>query len=770
MKVNCEVFISYSSKEKEIADLVRETLENNGISCWMAPESIPASSGYAAEITEAISNCKVVVLILSYPSMESKWVTKEVDFAICENKPIIPFHIDDSKLNKTFQLYLNNVQHIDAYKRVKMALGDLLENVNALVGKEKSNNTSKIYLKPMYREPIHNFSGRDEELSLVEEKFNNHNIVTLSGIGGIGKSEIAKAYAVKSYKEKIHEIITYVDYNETIKKTIAHLEFSGFDEVSFLESLQNKDDLQSIEEALFHKKLSWLETTNNKTLLIIDGLDNYNDPDLDILNRLSMHVLITTRCHFSEWAVVKVRKIEEKELIKVFYNYYEDGSQDEQEIEQVRDIINIVSSHTLTIKLIAQFLQTSGYPLDILIENLKQNKLSQLFDDDKVEHHNKYESINAHIKGLFSLTKITKDEEIILANLALLPTSGIRKYTFRNWSKDPNTMTTVQKLVDKGWVESSQGFIYLHPLIQAVIKDEVKPNCQICSDFLEKVIENVDGEKPPTISQMDELSKITLSIVSNLNEENEMMVRVLTAIGRFHNTIAYCKLVPLKNYKNMHTGFAQFSSDNVDKIKEFNKPYELYSKAGRILKRLNNIDDVTKEKLYTRFAALLYNIKKYDEAIEYNHMALEINLKVCGEYSQDTMRNRRRIGTCYYTKGDYEKAFEMYNQNLQLRLANLPQSDENMGRSYMHVANALKHLHRFDEAMKHYKLAREHALKDQSSAIGLAMMDEEIVDLLMKTNQTSEVKDYLEEAIELYKLHTDNEEKINQLQEMLENL
>ena len=308
MKVNCEVFISYSSKEKEMADLVRETLENNGLSCWMAPESIPASSGYAAEITEAISNCKVVVLILSYPSMESKWVTKEVDFAICENKPIIPFHIDDSKLNKTFQLYLNNVQHIDAYKRVKMALGDLLENVNALVGTKKSSNT-RIHLKPMYREPIHNFSGRDEELALVEEKFNNHNIVTLSGIGGIGKSEIAKAYAVKSYKEKVHETVTYVDYNETIKKTIAHLDFSGFDEVSFLESLQNKDDIDSIEDALFHKKLGWLETTNNKTLLIIDGLDNYNDPDLDVINRLSMHVLITTRCHFSEWAVVKVRKI-----------------------------------------------------------------------------------------------------------------------------------------------------------------------------------------------------------------------------------------------------------------------------------------------------------------------------------------------------------------------------------------------------------------------------------------------------------------------------
>ena len=766
MKINCEVFISYSSKEKEMADLVRETLENNGISCWMAPESIPASSGYAAEITEAISNCKVVVLMLSYPSMESKWVTKEVDFAICENKPIIPFHIDDSKLNKTFQLYLNNVQHINAYKRVKMALGDLLENVNALVGKEKTSS-GRIHLKPSYREPIHNFSGRDEELALVEEKFKNHNIVTLSGIGGIGKSEIAKAYAVKSYKEKVHDMVTYVDYNETLKKTIAHLEFSGFDEVSFLESLQNKDDIESIEDALYLKKLDWLETTNDKTLLIIDGLDNYNDPDLDILNRLSMHVLITTRCHFSEWAVVKVRKIEEKELIKVFYNYYEDGSQDEEEIEQVKEIVNIVSSHTLTIKLIAQFLQTSGYPLDILIENLKQNKLSELFDDDKVEHHNKYESINAHIRGLFSLAKISKDEEVILANLSLLPTSGIRKYTFRNWSKDPNTMTIVQHLVDKGWVESAQGFIYLHPLVQAVIKDEVKPNCQICHDFLEKVIENVDGEKLATIGQMDELSKIALSIVNNLNEENEMMVRVLTAIGRFHNTIAYCKLVPLKNYKNMHTGFAQFKSDSMDKIKEFNKPYELYSKAGRILKRLDNIDDVTKEMLYTRFAALLYNIRKYDEAIEYNYMALEINLKLYGELDDNTMRNRRRIGTGYYTKGDYEKAYEMYNTNLQLRLNNLPQSDENMGRSYMHVANTLKHLNKENEAMENYKIAREYALKDQSSAIGLAMMDEEIVDLLFNMNKKSEAKEYLEEAIELYKLHTENEEKINSLQELL---
>lgn len=769
MNINCEVFISYSSKEKEIADLVRETLENNGVSCWMAPESIPASSGYASEITEAISNCKVVVLILSHPSMESKWVTKEIDFAICENKPIIPFHIDDSKLNKTFQLYLNNVQHIDAYKRINMALTDLLSNVNALIGDKKSVD-SRIHLKPMYREPIHNFSGRNEELLLVEEKFKDHNIVTLSGIGGIGKSEIAKAYAVKSYKDNIHEIVTYVDYNESLRKTIAYLDFSGFDEVSFLESLQNKDDVSSIEDTLFKKKLGFLETTNSKTLLIIDGLDDYNDPDLDVLNRLSMHVLITTRCHFQEWAIVKVKKIDENDLIKVFYNYYEDGSQDDDEINQVKKIIDIVSSHTLTIKLIAQFLQTSGYPIDILIENLKQNKLSSLFEDDKVEHHNKYESINSHIRSLFSLSKIDDDEKIILANLSLLPGFGIRKYTFRNWSKDPLTMTIVSKLVDKGWVESSQGFIYLHPLVQTIVKEQIKPNGVLCADFLEKVIESIYDEKFATIGQMDEMSTIALAIVNNLDEQSELMIELLIAVGRFHNRTAYFKLMPLKNYKNIHTGFAQFKTNNIEKLKEFDKAYELYSKAGKIILKMDNVSEITKEKLYSRFAAVLYNIKKYDEAIEYNLKAMDINVKLYGINCESTLTNIRRIGTNYFTKGDYQKAYEMYEKALNIRLSNPPQSDENMGRSYMHVANALKQLNRLDEALRHYNIAREYALKDKSSAIGLAMMDEEIYELLMKQNEIEKAKFYLKEAIELYLLHSENLEKIEKLQSILEKI
>jgi len=52
--VKSDVFISYSSKEYETANIVRQTLKSNKIKCWMAPESIPAGSNYSREIPKGI--------------------------------------------------------------------------------------------------------------------------------------------------------------------------------------------------------------------------------------------------------------------------------------------------------------------------------------------------------------------------------------------------------------------------------------------------------------------------------------------------------------------------------------------------------------------------------------------------------------------------------------------------------------------------------------------------------------------------------------------
>ncbi len=127
-------FISYCSGEVNEARWVKRALEMNGISCWMAPDSIAGGTNYASEVPKAIRACDVFVLVLSKSSQESKWVPKEVDLAINESKRILPFAIDDAPLNDSFSLYLSNIQRYAAYKDKQDAMRRMISDIFAMSG------------------------------------------------------------------------------------------------------------------------------------------------------------------------------------------------------------------------------------------------------------------------------------------------------------------------------------------------------------------------------------------------------------------------------------------------------------------------------------------------------------------------------------------------------------------------------------------------------------------------------------------------------------
>ena len=105
------VFISYSSKNKDVADAFRHLLRKNGIDNWMAPYDIPAGSEYAEVLYDSIAGCSCLLLLLTDVSQNSKWVKKEVNVAISNGKPVIPVKLEDVELNSAMKLYLND-QHI----------------------------------------------------------------------------------------------------------------------------------------------------------------------------------------------------------------------------------------------------------------------------------------------------------------------------------------------------------------------------------------------------------------------------------------------------------------------------------------------------------------------------------------------------------------------------------------------------------------------------------------------------------------------------------
>ena len=108
------VFISYSNKDKNVADTVCSTLEGNGIRCWIAPRDITPGAPFAEAIIDGIKGSKIFVLIFSSNSNQSNQVIKEVDRAVHHGLAIIPLRLEDVSMSKQLEYYVSDVHWLDA--------------------------------------------------------------------------------------------------------------------------------------------------------------------------------------------------------------------------------------------------------------------------------------------------------------------------------------------------------------------------------------------------------------------------------------------------------------------------------------------------------------------------------------------------------------------------------------------------------------------------------------------------------------------------------
>ena len=107
-----KLFISYSSKNQQIANALCAYLERQGIRCWIAPRDIPSASNYAGEITRAIKSAEQVLLLYSKDACKSVHVKNEINLAINNAKSILPYCLDDSPYDDDLEYYLSTRQRI----------------------------------------------------------------------------------------------------------------------------------------------------------------------------------------------------------------------------------------------------------------------------------------------------------------------------------------------------------------------------------------------------------------------------------------------------------------------------------------------------------------------------------------------------------------------------------------------------------------------------------------------------------------------------------
>jgi len=111
-KMAHDVFISYSTKNKIIADAVCAKLEENKIRVWIAPRDVPAGANFANSIIAAIDSCKVFVLIWSEHTSEH--ILTEINHAFDQDIVIIPFRIQNIQPTNELLYYLGRTHWLDA--------------------------------------------------------------------------------------------------------------------------------------------------------------------------------------------------------------------------------------------------------------------------------------------------------------------------------------------------------------------------------------------------------------------------------------------------------------------------------------------------------------------------------------------------------------------------------------------------------------------------------------------------------------------------------
>jgi hypothetical protein len=129
-----DIFLSYSSRDKPVADGVCAHLEGAGIRVWFAPRDIVPGTNWGEAIIDAINASRLMVIVFSSSSNRSPQVLREVERAVAKGMGVIPFRVEAVTPSKSMEYFLSSPHWLDAIDPpLEKHIHSLLETVRTLL-------------------------------------------------------------------------------------------------------------------------------------------------------------------------------------------------------------------------------------------------------------------------------------------------------------------------------------------------------------------------------------------------------------------------------------------------------------------------------------------------------------------------------------------------------------------------------------------------------------------------------------------------------------
>lgn len=89
------VYISYALKDLKVVSQIKNLLESNGVSVWIANERINDGDYFKESIRNGLNSSAVVLMIATKEFLQSRAATFEMGAAFALNKKVIPIILDE---------------------------------------------------------------------------------------------------------------------------------------------------------------------------------------------------------------------------------------------------------------------------------------------------------------------------------------------------------------------------------------------------------------------------------------------------------------------------------------------------------------------------------------------------------------------------------------------------------------------------------------------------------------------------------------------------
>ncbi|MCC8127506.1 MAG: hypothetical protein LIO92_08935 [Clostridiales bacterium] len=314
------------------------------------------------------------------------------------------------------------------------------------------------------RMPEEIFVGREAILSRIEKELMDRQApVILYGMGGMGKSSIAREYVRRKGKDYDHVLFIYGDAG--IRSAIC-------DDVQVsISNLQYSRDEYGSRINYFREKIRVLTgiAGEEKLLLVIDDWNREKDAGRDEVFAIPCDIIVTTRMHPSVWGFeggIPISGFETRQEWDQFLSAYAKGSVSEEERECLDQYCRQVGGQVLLMKIrIADNEWREGKTEDMT---------EAIFSEGKPSLEN--------LMDLFSRFSLRQEEKQALRELSVMPVKGIPQSLYLKISKvSAKTLDRLEScLLLNRQKQDEECVLSLHPLVAEAVRQLFTPTLTNC--------------------------------------------------------------------------------------------------------------------------------------------------------------------------------------------------------------------------------------------------------------------------------------------------